>query len=163
MTATTRSRPVGPALLVGGAGILLYRTIALLAGGARAVLRSWVVVLTVVEMIVDAVTLVAAARWWRSGNTRDARLPLGMGAAATLLHAVRVLVFVLGRTGPWRDFDVRPEQRADHRQRWTWRGVVFAGLMSCLGVLGMLIIWRARRTRLPVSAPVRRRVVGRAR
>lgn len=73
-------------------------------------------------------------------------LVLGSGVlAATFLHAGRVLVFVLGRTGPWVDFDVRPEKRADHRERWTWGQVVFAGVMSVFGVVGALAIWRARR------------------
>ena len=40
-------------LLFGGAGILLYRTLALLAGGAALVLKPWVVALTLVEMALD--------------------------------------------------------------------------------------------------------------
>ena len=130
---------------MGGAGILLYRTIALLEGGARRVLQWWVVGLTILEMLLDTMTLVAAARWWRSGRERDAPLPLRFGAAATLLHAARVGVFVAGRTGPWVDFDVKPERRADHRDRWTWPQVVFAGVMSVLGVAGTLLVWRVRR------------------
>jgi len=140
-----RSSGVVPGLLIAGAGVLLARTIALLAGGARAVLKSWVVALTVIEMIVDIVTVLGAARWWRSRIPRHARLPLRVAAAATLLHAVRVLVFVLGRTGPWIDFDVRPEHRADHRERWRWAEVAFAGVMSAFGVVGVVVVWRARR------------------
>jgi len=140
-----RARRAGPGLLLVGAGILLYRTVALLAGGARKVLQWWVVALTIFEMLLDTVTLVAAARWWRSGRARNASLPLRFGAAATLLHAARVGVFVIGRTGPWVDVDVRPECRAGHRERWTWSQVVFAGAMSVLGVSGVLIMWRVRR------------------
>lgn len=140
-----RSSGVGAGLLIAGAGVLLYRTVALLAGGARAVLKCWVVALTVIEMIVDIVTVLCAARWWRSRDPRHARLPLRVAAAATLLHASRVLVFILGRTGPWIDFDVRPEHRADHRERWRWAEVVFAGVMSAFGVLGVAVIWRVRR------------------
>lgn len=146
VNVSARSGAVGPGLLLGGAGILLYRTIALLAGGAKSVLERWVVLLTVVEMVVDAVTIVGAARWWRSRSPRHAALPLRVGAAATLLHAARVAVFVLGRTGPWVDFDVRPEHRANHRERWSWSGVSFAGVMSLLGMAGVLITWRARRS-----------------
>lgn len=140
-----RARRAGPGLLLAGAGILLYRTVALLARGARKVLQGWVVGLTILEMFLDTVTLVGAARWWRSGRERDASLPLRFGAAATLLHAARVSIFVVGRTGPWVDVDVRPERRADHRERWTWSQVVFAGVMSVLGVFGVLIVWRVRR------------------
>lgn len=35
-------------------------------------------------------------------------------AALVVVHAFRVAVFALGRTGPWIDFDVRPEFRATH-------------------------------------------------
>lgn len=149
VVAPSRSSGVVPALLGGGAGILLYRTIALLAGGARSVLKGWVVMLTVIEMMVDIVTIIGAARWWLSRSPRHAHLPLRAGATATLLHTARVLVFVLGRTGPWVDFDVRPEHRADHRERWTWPGVVFAGVMSVLGVVGVVVSWRARRSSIP--------------
>lgn len=76
-----RTSGVGPSLLIAGAGVLLYRTIALLAGGARAVLKSWVVALTFIEMIVDIVTVLGAARWWRSRTPRHARLPLRVAAS----------------------------------------------------------------------------------
>ena len=143
--APARSRPCGPGLLIVGACVLLYRTVALLAGEARTVLKRWVVALTVMEMVVDVVTVVAAARWWRTRAADHARLPLRVGAVATCLHAARVLVFVLGRTGPWVDFDVRPEHRADHRRRWSWAQVVFAGVMSTLGIIGAVTVWRVRR------------------
>lgn len=140
-------------LLCGGASILLYRTIALLAGGAKAVLKPWVVGLTYLEMALDALTIVGGIRWWVSGSKRHAQFPLRAGAAATVLHAIRVLVFVLGRTGPFVDFDVRPEQRADHDERWTWTEVVVAAMLSIMGLVGLLIIWRTgRRRHAPASA-----------
>lgn len=132
-------------LLFGGAGILLYRTLALLAGGAALVLKPWVVALTLVEMALDAVTMIGSLRWWVSRSTRHPHLPLRAGAASTLVHAARVLVFVLGRTGPCLDFDVRPEHRAGHEERWTWAQVVFASVLSVLGAIGVLAIWRARK------------------
>ncbi len=143
--APTEPARVGSALLFGGAAILVYRTVALLRG-ARSVLKRWVVALTVAEMAVDLATMRAAARWWVTGDPHSSRGAMRFGAAATLLHAMRVSVFVLGRTGPWKDFDVRAEHRADHGQRWTWGGVIFAGVMSTLGVLGAGIIWQVRRS-----------------
>lgn len=143
--APARAGGVGPGLLLGGAAVLVYRTVALLSR-ARTVLAGWVVGLTIVEMVVDVATMVAAARSLTTRAREDGRLALRFGAAATFLHAARVLVFVLGRVGPWRDFDVRPEHRADHRERWTWGGVIFAGAMSALGVLGVGIVWRIRRS-----------------
>ena len=108
-------------------------------------LQPWVVALTYLEMALDLLTIAGAVRWWRSGSAAESRLPLRVGAAATLLHAVRVLVFVVGRVGPWVDVDVRPEERAGHGDRWTWGEVVFAGTMSVLGVVGAGVIWRRRR------------------
>lgn len=152
MHATIRDAPladpssrVGPSLLVVGAGILLYRTIALLLAGARQVLKGWVVGLTVAEMVIDGLTIAKSARWFLTQDPRDARATLRVGAAATVLHAVRVAVFVVGRTGPWKDFDVRPDQRADHDQRWTWAQVVVAGVLSVAGLAGAIATWRARR------------------
>jgi hypothetical protein len=137
------SRRRHAALLAAGAGFLLYRTIALLRG-ARTILRPWVIALTCVEMVLDAATVAGALRWRRSRSPHHAHLPLRTGAAATLLHAVRVLVFVLGRTGPRVDIDVRPEARADHDRRWTWTQVVVAGVLSVVGVIGTGLIWRWR-------------------
>lgn len=151
------SRPRSAVLLAGGAGLLLYRTVALLRG-ARSILRPWVVALTYLEMLLDAATVATALRWWRSGSLRDAHLPLRIGAATTLLHAGRVLVFVLGRTGPWVDFDVRPERRAGHDDRWTWNQVVFASGLSVLGVSGVGIIWRRRAGHRPVGRRSARRL-----
>lgn len=139
----TRSPRREPLLLAGGASVLLYRTIALVRE-ARTVLRPWVIALTYLEMLLDIATLAGALRWWRSRSPGHAHFPLRTGAAAALLHAGRVLVFVLGRTGPWVDFDVRPEARADHDRRWTWAQVVVAAVLSVLGVIGTGVIWRWR-------------------
>ena len=68
-------------------------------------------------------------------------LRLRAGAVATLLHVFRVLIFVIGRTVPWIDFDVRPEQRATHSERWTWAQVVFAAAISTFGVVDVLVVW----------------------
>lgn len=111
-------------------------------------LKRWVMTLTVAEMMIDLATGAAAARWWRSRAPRHGRLALTAGAIATVLHAGRVLVFVVGRTGPWVDFDVRPEHRDGHGERWSWNGVVFAAAMSVLGVIGVVVVWRARRRSL---------------
>lgn len=129
------------ALLVLGAGILLYRTIALLTSGAWPVLMPWVIALDLVEMAIDVTVIVAAIRWGVSTRARHASLALRAGAAAAILHAVRVLVFVMGRVGPWKDFDVRPAERALHAARWTWGEVWFAGILSVLGVVGVIVIW----------------------
>jgi hypothetical protein len=61
---------------------------------------------------------------------------------------VRVLIFVMGRVGPWIDFDVRPEHRALHSTRWTWFDVYFASALTVLGLIGVFVIWTSRRRAL---------------
>ena len=107
----------------------------------------WVSVLLVAEMLIDLTCLLACIRWWIANDASKDSLPLRLGAAAAILHALRVMVFVLGRTGPWINFDVRPEHQALHDTRWTWGEVYFAATMSVLGVVGVLVIWWLRQRR----------------
>lgn len=132
-------------LLILGACILLFRTIMMLSQGALGMLVLWVSVLLFAELLVDAGCLLSSVRWWAANDKAYDRLPLRLGAGAAVLHAVRVLIFVLGRVGPWIDFDVRPEQRVLHSARWSWSGLYFAAIMSVLGVIGVIIIWTLRR------------------
>jgi len=136
----------GPTLMAAGVSILLYRAAALIVTSWR-VLRGWVLALAGGELLLDIATLATSIRWGRSNDPDHRRLPLRLAAAATVVHAVRVLVFVLGRTRPFKDFDVRPEHRADHDQRWTRGQVSFASVMSILGLLGVLVVRRCLRRR----------------
>jgi hypothetical protein len=144
----TRQR-IYACLLALGACILLYRTVTMISQGALGILVVWVSILLMAEMLVDLGCLLGAVRWWISRDRAKGTLALRLGAAAAVLHALRVLVFVLGRTGPWIDFDVRPEHRAVHGDTWTWTGVWFAAIMAVMGVAGVIVIWglirRARR------------------
>jgi len=108
------------ALLALGASISVGRTIVMQAQGAAAVLVPRALGLLLIEMLIDVTALTGAVLWWKHGTLSATRLALRAGATAALVHAGRVLIFVLGRTGPWTDFDVRPEQRASHAVRWTW-------------------------------------------
>lgn len=117
----------------------------MIAGGSLDILVLWVSVLLIAELLIDAGCLFASIKWWIANDPVKSHLALKLGASAAILHAIRVLVFVLGRTGPWIDFDVRSEQRAIHYTRWNWTGVYFAAIMSALGLLGALIIWKLRR------------------
>jgi len=109
------------------------------------VLVLWVFILLIAELLIDVGCLLTSVNWWISNDESKSSIPLRFGAAAVLLHAVRVLIFVLGRIGPWINFDVRTEQRALHFTRWSWFGVYFAASMSVLSVIGVIIIWRLRR------------------
>jgi hypothetical protein len=129
-------------LLALGACILLYRTVVMVSHGALEILVLWVSILLLTEMLIDFGCLLGAVRWWISRDRAKGTIALRLGAAATLMHALRVLVFVLGRVGPWINFDMRPGHRADHGDTWTWTGVWFAGIMAVLGVAGVIVIWR---------------------
>lgn len=80
-----------------------------------------------------------------SNRREHARLPLRLIAAAVILHAIRVLVYVLGRTGPWVNFDVKPEYHEVYTFEWFW--VYFAAILAFLGVAGVIIVWRIIRYR----------------
>ena len=131
-------------LLIVGASILLYRTITMIFfDRAFEYLVLWVFILLVVEFSVDISCIAGSIRWLISNSERDATFPLQLGAAATLLHAVRVLIYVLGRTGPWVNFDVKPSYHALYSFDWFW--VWFAAALSALSIIGVIIIWRIRR------------------
>lgn len=132
-------------LLILGSCILLFRTIKMVADGSLGVLVWWVSVLLVTELLLDAGCLFSSISWWKSNDATKARTPLRFAASVVILHFVRVYIFVLGRVGPWLDFDVRPEHRALHATRWSWGGVYFAAIISFLSVIGLLIIWLLRR------------------
>lgn len=128
------------AVLTGGGISILLTRATIIAVGSRQVLKRWVIGLAAVELVLDAATLGTSIRWWMTNLRRHRRLPLQLATAATLLHAVRVLVFVLGRLRPLKDFDVRPEHRAEHDRHWTWGQVSFAAVMSILGVVGVFVV-----------------------
>ena len=129
-------------LLALGACILLSRTITMLAQGALTTLVLWVFVLTIAEMLIDLSCLVSSVFWLTNDSRQKSRrIALRLGASAAILHAVRVAIFVIGRVGPWIDFDVRPEERAMHYTRWNMNEVYFAATLSVLGIIGVIVIW----------------------
>jgi hypothetical protein len=131
-------------LLIMGSAFLLYCTIHMVLKGSLLRLQWWVSMLLIIEMALDLGWMVAAIFWFRNSDPHKDKLPLRLATAAILVHAMRVLIFVLGRTGPWVNFDVRHEYLAIHPEICSWAGVWFAGIMSLLGVLGVIIIWRIR-------------------
>lgn len=141
MSLTLSRQRLYASLLALGASILLYRTITMLVQGTLNILVLWVSILLIAEMLLDLSCLLSSIRWWIKNDKNKASLPLRFGAAAAVLHAIRVLIFVMGRVGPWIDFDVRPEQRVMHDTRWTWTGVYFAAILSGLGIIGVIVIW----------------------
>jgi hypothetical protein len=132
-------------LLILGACILLFRTIVMASQGALSFFVWWVATLLLAEMLLDAACLSSSIRWWVANDKKYDTIPLRFGAAAAILHAFRVLIFVVGRVGPWIDFDVKPLQRAMHSARWSPWELYFASIMSVLGLIGVGIIWANRR------------------
>lgn len=133
-------------LIAVGASILLYRTVSLafFEGGLQKLLPVFVV-LTFVEMAVDAACLGFSIRWAVHADSAYARVPLRLGAAATLIHFLRVAVFALGRTELFRNFEVRPEYRQTYEMDVFW--VYFASVLALLGVVGVVVIFLILRTR----------------
>jgi hypothetical protein len=131
-------------LLILGASILLFRTVMMIfIDKTFEILVLWVFILLVLEFLVDVSCIASSLRWLIHNDRLKATLPLQLGATAAILHAIRVLIYVLGRTGPWTNFDVKPIYHASYTFDWFW--VWFAAVLSILGVIGVILIWRLRR------------------
>lgn len=144
-------RKLYPFLMVLGAGILLFRTISLMffEHGLR-ILELWVNVLTIIEMIIDAVCIVFSLKWLLRNTVAAQTISLTLGATAAIFHAFRVLIYVIGRLGPWKNFDVKPAFRASAGTDIFW--VYFAGILSLLGLLAVILIWIIRKKRRRYSS-----------
>ncbi|WP_146613541.1 hypothetical protein [Arenibacter echinorum] len=103
----------------------------------------WVAALLFMEFLFDLGWLFSSILWWISNKRKWLKITLRLAATAIILHAIRVLIFILGRVGPWIDFDYRPEYRPLQYSDRTW--IYFAAIMSILGVIGVIVVWIARR------------------
>ncbi len=131
-------------LLILGAFILFYRTLSMIFfENALNLLNSWVIVLLFTESLIDILCIVFSIRWFISNDSFKDSVPLRLGAAAAIFHAFRVLIYVLGRTGPWVNFDIRPEYQSTYTFDYFW--VWFAAVLSVLGIIGVIIIWLCRK------------------
>ncbi len=132
-------------LLILGTGILLFRAILRLSQGAIAVHVPWVFALLIIETLFDSACLLSAVWWWISNDQSKDQVPLRIASAAVILHGTRVWIFVLARIGPWKNFDIRPEQLADHARWWSWGWLVVAAVLATSTVIGVIFIWIIRR------------------
>lgn len=140
-----RQRPFAVCMVI-GSGVLLFRTGRMMViEGAFTQLVWWVAALTVVEFLIDLACLSASLRWLVTAERSHSRPALRLGAAAAIFHAFRVLIYVLGRVGPWVDFDIRPEMRSTYTYDMFW--VYFAATLAALGVIGVIVIRRIIRRR----------------
>ena len=140
------NKRIYPVLLTLGAGLLLFRTVRLLffENGLNS-LMLWVVILTFIEMLIDFSCVIFSIKWFLKNNNQDIRISLRLGAAAAILHALRVLIYVLGKLEPLRGFGVRPEYRTYGSVDLFW--VYFAAILSVLGIVGVIIICLIRKKR----------------
>lgn len=123
-----------------GASILLVRTIRLLTiENGWNTLADWVIVLTFIEMAIAISCIIFSTHWLFRNSNSSKSIALRFGAYAVIFHAFRVLIFVLGRTGPWINFDVKPEFQSTHNVNMFW--VYFAAILSVIGIFGVIIIW----------------------
>lgn len=128
-----------------GAGFLLFRTIRLISQGYLSMYTLWAAGLLLLEFLILGAALLGAVRWFVSSDGKHDRFPLMVIAAGIFLHAFRVGIYVLGRIGPWKDFEIRPEYRALFAGGWSMFWVIFTAVMSVLGMIGVIIVWRMRK------------------
>lgn len=127
-------------LLIFGAGILLFRTIRLLTvENGWEHLAIWVIVFTFIEMFIDLLCIIFSFQWFFNNYEGLKRISLKFGAAAAIFHAFRVLIYVIGRIGPWINFDLKPQFRQTHNVEMFW--VYFASVLSILGIVVVIFIW----------------------
>lgn len=127
-------------ILISGAGVLTYRTIAMITQGSLTILVFWVGSLLAYECLIDITCIISSIRWLIKNDLRYSNIPLQTAFATTFLHAFRVAIFALGRTSFLNNFDVNPLFTSTHASRWTWPQVYFASIMSILGIIIALFL-----------------------
>jgi len=128
------------ALLMTGASVLVYRAVSMIANASLTTLVPWVAGLILLELCLDAACFLVAVPWLLSGDSMRGVIPLRIGVLCTIVHAIRVVTFVLGRLDtPWKDFDVRDGHRKVHGERWNWPQVCFAGFASSASVSAVVL------------------------
>jgi hypothetical protein len=123
-----------------GACILLFRTIRLLTvENGWEHLAVWVIIFTFLEMTIDLLCIFFSFLWLLNSAELVKKISLRFGAAAAIFHAFRVLIYVIGRIGPWKNFDLKPYFRQTQNVEIFW--VYFASGLSILGIIIVIIIW----------------------
>ena len=130
-----------PLLMILGASVLLFRTVRLLFfEDGLIILALWTKILTIIEMIVDILCIFFSFEWLRKSEVKFKIVSFRLCEIATLFHGFRVLIYILGRIGPWKDFDKTPEFRLQGTTNTFW--LYFAGILSVVGVIGVISIGR---------------------
>jgi hypothetical protein len=138
MRVTTKKR-IYAYLLFLGASILLFRTIrlAFLENGLEKLLFIPILLLFI-ELASDGICIIASFLWSCKLKKTIGSIALRSGAFSTVLHLQRVVIFALGRSKYFKDFDIKPEYRNLHEIDAFW--VIFALTLSIMGIIGLLIV-----------------------
>jgi len=124
-----------------GACILLFRTLRLLTiENGWETLAIWVITCTIIEMLIDLFCIAFSFSWLIKTSPNSKIIALRLGVAAAIFHAFRVFIYVIGRVGPFYNFDLKPQFRNTQNAEMFW--VYFASILSISGVIGVIIIWR---------------------
>ena len=129
-------------LLILGSALLTFRTIKMISQGSLERLALWVSALLILELIIDLACFLTSARWFITNNKQQNKFPLYFAAASTILHAIRVFIYAIGRVGPWINFDLKPEYVANNEVNWSLGWLYFAVIMSVVGLIVLFGIWR---------------------
>jgi hypothetical protein len=129
---------------IGGA-ILVSRAFTMMVDGYLGIYVPWAAILLALEFLIDATWLASAIAWFFKDNKANEKNTFNLAAASILLHAFRVMIFVLARIGPLTNFDIKETYHATHYARWDWTGIFLAATLSLMGVVGVLVVWGIRR------------------
>ncbi len=135
-----RQRMYAGLLMLAG-GFLLIRTLRMvLVEQPFEILAEWVYALLILEFMLDLGCLLAGSRWFILSKWQYASTALKMGVWSVMVHAMRVLIYVLGRTGPWKNFDIQADYHAGYSFDWFW--VYFSAGFAILSLTGVYVVWR---------------------
>lgn len=124
-------------LLTLGASILVFRTIKLLyfeEGLLKLALLP--IFLTYVEMISDLTCIASSLTFIIKLKLVAKKTAIISGSFSTLLHFTRVLIYFLGRTTAFTDFDLKPQFRGAVLQSEFWP--YFALILSIVGIIVLI-------------------------
>ncbi|MBT8320986.1 MAG: hypothetical protein KJO90_04885 [Eudoraea sp.] len=128
-------------LLIAATSILLIRSWHMSMEEQNfAVLVGWVYSLLILEFMLTIGCLLAASRWFVLSKWQYASTALKFGVWAVMMHAVRVFILVLGRTGKWQNFDLIPEYHAVFSIDWFW--LYFSVGFALMALIGVYVVWR---------------------
>ena len=128
-------------LLITATSILVVRTWHMVMEEQNfAILVGWVYGLFILEFMLTMGCLLASSRWFVLSKWQYASTAMKLGVWAVMLHAVRVLILVLGRSEFGQNFDVLPAYRSTFSIDQVW--IYFSVGFTVVALTGVYIVWR---------------------